>query len=152
MRAKAYAMSLKGMTNGAIGAELGVSRETIRTLLAEYIAEISVPIAEKARAVELDKLDRIEALAWKLLEDQHVAFQHGKVITLDGSPIADTEPVFKAIDRILKTSERRSKYLGLDTPVKTEHTVTTSSVVDASILALVAEMEEKNQEDRELSE
>ena len=152
MRAKAYALSLKGMSNVAIGDELGVSRETIRTLLAEYIAEISVPIAEKARAVELDKLDRLEAVAWKVLDDRHIAFQHGKVVVLDGKPIEDVEPVFKSMDRIVKISERRSRYLGLDMPTKSEHTVTTGSPVDASSRALVEEMEAANQADRDHAE
>lgn len=149
MAAKAYAMSLRKMTNSAIGEELGVSRETVRTLLKEYIDALVTPLAEQARNVELDKLDRLEALAWKILEDNHVAFQHGKVVTLDGSPIADTEPVFKAIDRILKTSERRSKYLGLDTPVKTEHVVTTHSSIDASVMDLVEQMNAEAQAERD---
>jgi hypothetical protein len=149
MAAKAYDLRLKGESNEAIGKVLGVSRETVRTLVQEYIDGLVTPLAEKARNMELDKLDRLEALAWKILADSHVAFQHGRVVTLDGKPISDTEPVFKAIDRILKTSERRSKYLGLDMPTKSEHTVKTNSVVDDSILSLVEEMERKNQEDRE---
>lgn len=152
IRAEAYAMSLKGMTNVAIGTEFGVSREAIRLLLKEYIAELTVPLAEDMRKREDDKLNRLEALAWKLLADKHIAYQHGKVVMLDGSAIEDTEPVFKAIDRVLKVSERRSKLWGIDMPTKSEHTIRTDSVVDDSILALVAEMEAKNQADRMSSE
>lgn len=149
MAQKAYAMRLKGATNEAIGQELGVSRETVRKLLTEYRTALTAPEADELRRVENDKLDRLEAVAWKLLEENHVAFQHGKVVSLDGKPISDKEPVFKAIDRLLKTSESRRKLWGVDVPVKTEHHVTTSSVVDESIAALVAEMEAQNQADRE---
>lgn len=151
MAAKAYVMKLKGVTNVKIGEELGVSRETVRTLLKEYIDALTVPLAEDMRKAENDKLDRLEAIAWKLLEENHVAFQHGKVVSLDGVPLSDKEPVFKALDRLLKTSESRRKLWGVDVPVKTEHTVKTTSVVDDSILALVAEMEANNAKDRERS-
>jgi hypothetical protein len=149
LRSRAYQMRLKRISYRDIALELGVSHTTVKTLCDEYIANLNTPEAEELRKAELDKLDDLEALARRLLDDQHVAFQHGKVVTLDGKPISDTEPVFKAIDRILKTSERRSKYLGLDMPTKSEHTVKTNSVVDDSILSLVEEMERKNQEDRE---
>lgn len=149
MAARAYSMSLRGETNVAIGQELGVSRETVRTLLREYIDALTVPLAEEMRKAESDKLDRLEAVAWKLLEENHVAFQHGKVVSLDGKPISDKEPVFKAIDRLLKTSESRRKLWGIDVPVKTEHTVITSSPVDESVRRLVEEMEAANQADRE---
>lgn len=151
MAQTAYAMKLKGENNTAIGEVLGVSRETVRTLLTEYRTALTAPQADELRRVEDDKLSRLEAVAWKLLEDRHVAFQHGKVVSLDGTPIEDTEPVFKAIDRILKTSESRRKLWGADMPTKAEVTHKTESVVDASILSLVEEMERKNQEDRERS-
>lgn len=151
MAAKAYAMRLKGETNEAIGRELGVSRETVRKLLIEYRTALTEPLADELRRVENDKLDRLEAVAWKILEENHVAFQHGKVVSLDGKPLSDKEPVFKALDRLLKTSESRRKLWGADMPTKTEHTVKTASVVDDSILRLVEEMEAKNQVDRERS-
>lgn len=149
--AKAFAMSLKGMTNGAIGAELGVSREAIRLLLKEYKDSLVTPLAEQARNVELVKLDGIEAIAWKLLEDNHVTVQHGKAVMLRDPEtgaertIKDTDPVFKAIASILKISERRAKYLGLDIPVKTEHVVTTqASFIDDNVARLVEEMSRNN--------
>ena len=151
MAAKAYAMRLKGETNAAIGEELGVSRETVRTLLAEYRTALTEPLADELRRVENDKLDRLEAVAWKILEENHVAFQHGKVVSLDGKPLSDKEPVFKAIDRLLKTSESRRKLWGADMPTKSEHTVRTVDVVEDSILKLVEEMEQQNQVDRERS-
>lgn len=152
LAAKAYSMALKGETYTAIGKALGVSRTTVATLCSEYVTELTVPLADDMRKREDDKLNRLEALAWKLLADKHIAYQHGKVVMLDGSAIEDTEPVFKAIDRVLKVSERRSKLWGIDMPTKSEHTIRTDSVVDDSILALVAEMEAKNQADRMSSE
>jgi len=141
-RLLAYNMRLKRVSYADIGKALGVSRTTASTLCQEYIAELSEPLALDARKVELDKLDGIEAVAWKILEDNHVSIQHGKVVMLDGHTITDNEPLFKAIASILKISERRAKYLGLDTPVKTEHVVTTQTGVDASILDLVKQMDE----------
>lgn len=151
MAQTAYAMKLKGETNTAIGEALGVSRETVRTLLTEYRTALTAPQADELRRVEDDKLSRLEAVAWKILEENHVAFQHGKVVSLDGKPLSDKEPVFKAIDRLLKTSESRRKLWGADMPTKSEHTVRTVDVVDDAVMRLVQEVEAQNQADRERS-
>ena len=141
MRAKAFEMRLANRPWKEVAEALGVSRPTATKLVEEYKEALLTPQAEQLRKVENEKLDRIEALAWRLLEDNHVAFQHGKVVTLDGKPIEDTEPIFKGINSVLKVAERRAKLWGLDTPVKTEHVVTTKSPIDASVMDLVAQME-----------
>lgn len=155
IRAEAYRMSLRGATNVAIGEHFGVSRETIRLLLKEYIAELTVPLAEDMRKIENDKLDRLEALGWKILEDNHVAFQHGKVVVMKDpetgqeKPIEDVEPILKGMDRLLKVSDRRAKLWGIDTPVKQESTVTHTTPFDAGIAAMVAEMAAMNDAERD---
>jgi hypothetical protein len=147
--ARAFGMSLKGMSNAAIGAEFGVSGEAIRLLLNEYRSHLVTPLAEEARNVELAKLDRAEAVAWRILEDNHVAFQHGKVVTLDGKPIQDVEPVFKAIATILKISERRSKYMGLDAPTKTETITTQAPSIDDHVMRLVEQVNANAEAERD---
>jgi transposase-like protein len=47
----------------------------------------------------------------------------------------------KALDGIVRTSERRARLNGLDAPVKAEVTVTHTTPVDAAVEALVAEVE-----------
>ncbi|MGC5562822.1 hypothetical protein ACPYPG_08265 [Streptomyces sp. FR-108] len=140
LAAEVYKLRLKGATYKEIGAEFGFSYETSRRLVTEYIESLVVPLAEQMRKVEDDKLNRVDAVCWKLLEDNHVAFQHGKVVSHDGKPIKDTEPVYKAVDRIIKTSESRRRLWGLDTPVKTEHVVTTTTPLDANIANMMEQL------------
>ncbi|WP_405708461.1 hypothetical protein OG264_11675 [Streptomyces xanthophaeus] len=149
LRIRAYQMQLKRVPVKDIAVELGCSGPTVRKLIKEYIDELTVPLAEKARAMELDKLNTVEAIAWKVLEENHVTVSHGKVIMMDGVPLKDTDPIFKALSTILKTSESIRKLLGLDMPTESVHTVRTESVVDASILSLVEEMEEANRVEAE---
>jgi hypothetical protein len=75
---------------------------------------------EAAVAIEMAKLDAIEQAAWEVLRHEHIVIQHGKVVRINRKPVADDAPVLQAIDRLLKTAERRARLRGLDAPVKVE--------------------------------
>ncbi|MGR4847904.1 hypothetical protein ACIPTS_02780 [Streptomyces sp. LARHCF252] len=137
------------MSNTAIGQELGVSRETIRTLIKEYIDELCVPLAEQMRKTEDDKLNRRESLLWQLLAGRYKVVSHGKVVidTTTGEPVTDLEPIYKADAALGRIAERRASLWGLNTPVKTEHHVTTSTPLDEGIIRLIEEQKAMNAEE-----
>lgn len=73
---------------------------------------------EDIRALELERLDRLEAAANEVLEREHVTVSNGRVVVLHETPLPDDGPVLAAIDRLLKIQERRARLLGLDAPTK----------------------------------
>jgi len=115
----------------ASGARFAVERALART--------ITEP-GEELRRIELMKLDALARAAWKVLETRHYLVSQGRLIRLeDGAPpLEDDGPVLASIDRLLKISERRSKLLGLDSPVRME--VLTIDAIDAQLAVLDAEI------------
>jgi len=115
----------------ASGARFAVERALART--------ITEP-GEELRRIELMKLDALARAAWRVLEARHYLVSQGRLIRLeDGAPpLEDDGPVLQAIDRLLKISERRSRLLGLDSPVRME--VLTIDAIDAQLAVLDAEI------------
>lgn len=115
----------------ASGARFAVERALART--------ITEP-GEELRRIELMKLDALARAAWRVLEARHYLVSQGRLIRLeDGAPpLEDDGPVLASIDRLLKISERRSKLLGLDSPVRME--VLTIDAIDAQLAVLDAEI------------
>jgi len=113
------------------GARFAVERALART--------ITEP-GEELRRIELMKLDALARAAWRVLEARHYLVSQGRLIRLeDGAPpLEDDGPVLQAIDRLLKISERRSKLLGLDAPIRVG--VSTIDHIDAEIAELQAEL------------
>jgi len=113
------------------GARFAVERALART--------ITEP-GEELRRIELMKLDALARAAWRVLEARHYLVSQGRLIRLeDGAPpLEDYGPVLQAIDRLLKISERRSRLLGLDSPVRME--VLTIDAIDAQLAVLDAEI------------
>jgi transposase len=149
IRAEAYKLKLQGKSLTDIGKELGFSHETARTLINEYIEQLTVPLAEQMRKQEDDKLNRREALLWALRDEKYKVVSHGKVVldTATGEPVKDIEPVLKVDAALGRIAERRASLWGLNTPVKTEHVVTTTSPVDAAIMAELQLLEARNAEE-----
>jgi hypothetical protein len=149
--AKAFGMSLKGMTNGQIGEEFGVSREAIRLLLKEYMDSLTTPLAEDMRRTEDDKLNRREALLWRLLDGKYKVTGHGKVVIdlATNEPVEDLEPIYKADAALGRIAERRAKLWGLDTPVTQEQNITYTSPIDESYKRLIEQMDARAQADIE---
>lgn len=102
-RAKCVDMRIKGNTFQAIADALGYANRDAawrdwRRALELARAEANMELSE-ARAFELARLDAIDRIAW---------------VQADGGEL-------KALEVLLKVSDRRSKMLGLDQPVK--HTI-----------------------------
>lgn len=139
--AEAARLRSRGLTYRQIADELGMAgpgkaHEAVKRVLTETVGEA----AEDLRMVELERLDQMYQAALKVLETEHYAVSHGKVIYLEegGPPLTDDGPVLQAIDRLLKVQERRAKLLGLDAPAKTN--VTVSDAITSEIEQLAAQL------------
>ncbi|MER6191786.1 hypothetical protein [Streptomyces cyaneofuscatus] len=140
--ARAAELRSKGWTYPRIAAELGFNHRAdaynaVKRVLKETVREAG----EDVRALELERLDRLEAAANEVLEREHVTVSNGRVVSLNETPLPDDGPVLAAIDRLLKIQERRARLLGLDAPTKAAITITPERA--AAIEALADELGEQ---------
>ena len=94
-REKALELRAKGMSIRAIAGRLGVSKSQVQRDIEKELraaAEGRRKIAELIIDLELAKLDALEKTAWEHITDGELS----------------------AIDRVLRSMERRAKLLGLD--------------------------------------
>jgi len=99
-RQRAFELHLTGCTYAAIGTKLGISRQAAHGLVKRELIQLNKQTEKDAhvmRSLELERLDSMTQACW------------GKA--MDGDP--------QMIDKLLRISERRSKFLGLDSPVQT---------------------------------
>ena len=102
-QARAFELRVAGHNIREIAAELGVSMATAHRRIEDEITDRQWIPPDKVQAwreLELDRLDKL-----------HRA-------TLAAAAGADRGTTLAAVDRMLRISERRSKLLGLDTPVE----------------------------------
>lgn len=107
-----------------IADEMDCSVFRVQKLLNKYTPKLLEKDANHHRDIEINKLDLLEERLWEMLDEDYITVSNGQVVYFDtGEPVPDLDPIMKIIDRILKVSERRSKLLGLDKPVRVEATV-----------------------------
>mgnify|MGYP001563449800 CR=1 FL=1 len=158
--AQAASLRARGHSYSEIGEQLGYSKQAAWDAVQRALAAVPQEAGDAARQLELDRLDQMHANALAVLERKHVHVAGGKVVVQiteyvtddhgnivtdsDGNPLAaavepleDDDPVLKAIDRLLKISERRSRLLGLDAPVKVS---AEAQGLGAEIAALLSEL------------
>jgi hypothetical protein len=89
---------------------------------------------------ELEKLDMIERLMWRVVNRKHVLAQNGRVVLdpVTQEAMQDDGPLFQATDRLLKIHERRSKLLGLDSPARVD--IKVNDEMDERIKRLMEQM------------
>lgn len=137
--AEAARLRSEGHTLQSIVDRLGFhDRAAASRAIAKVYAETVTQPVEEIRARDLATLDELEARAWEVLRAKHVTVSHGKVVDIDGVPLADDAPVLNAIDRVLKVQDRRAKLLGLDAPTRAK--VELTDTVTAEIQRLAAEL------------
>ena len=108
-REKALELRAKRMSIRAIADKLGVSKSQVQRDIEKELqaaAERRKKIAGLIIDLELAKLDALERKAWEHITDGELS----------------------AIDRVLRSMERRAKLLGLDAAEKIEHSGTLSWV------------------------
>lgn len=123
-RSKAIALRLAGVDYDSIAKQLGYSSRgaaynEIENALAKQV-EANSRVLEELREIELMRLDRLQAAAWRQ--------------ALDGD--------FRAIEVCLKLIDRRCKLLGLDAPERVE--VITVDWLDAAIRDVQAKIDARS--------
>ena len=119
--------------------------------------------AEDAKRLDLERIDRLIARAWDVMDREHVAYSNGQVVrrrtgeyALDDEgferlddkgnriplyeEVLDDGPLLSAIDRIERLIGRRGKIFGYAAPARSRIEVVTPETVEAHIAALEAEL------------
>lgn len=125
-RSRAWELRLKGKTVRQIATELQVSVGTAHGDIAavlERTKEENDDRAETHRTISLARLEKALGVVEQALDAQ----------VFDELGNADNELRLKALDRMLKIEERRSKLLGLDAPTKVEAKVEGVSLEDLEV-------------------
>lgn len=130
-RAAAIRLRLEGKSYEDIATELGYSNRA--SACKDITRATEAAILEQRAGVEVlreQELMRLDALwqeVWRVLKTEHFVLHQGGVVEIEQGEqlvrVIDDGPVLAAIDRLLKIQERRSKYLGLDAPVRHEVTI-----------------------------
>lgn len=134
-RAKAWELRLKGKTVRQIALELEVSVGTAHGDIAAVLERTKEENDEKAethRTISLARLERaLDVVERALVADAY-----------DAQGNKDHELQLKALDRLVRIEERRSKLLGLDAPSKVETEVTAVTLDDLEARRKLAEQNE----------
>jgi hypothetical protein len=138
---EACRLRASGYSYGEIAERLGYGNKSnahraVQTALDGTVREG----ADDLRELALVELDEMARAAWAVLHREHVMVSHGQIVRRNGESIPDDAPVLQAIDRLLKISERKSKYLGLDAPVRSRVETVTTDFLDEEIARLEAEL------------
>jgi len=102
-----------GATYHQIADRMGISVSGAHAAVTRALKALREETSEEAQSVRQLEIDRLDAMllgCWEKARRGDAA----------------------AIDRVLRIQERRSKYLGLDAPTKTETSATVSAAVDLS--------------------
>jgi hypothetical protein len=105
----------RSMSYQQIADQLGITKSQAFDGVKRAMAEVVAEPAEDARRMELEKLDRLEQAALRVLEADHeVVYQGGR------TGIPDNGPRLQAVATLQRLSESRRKLLGLDRPQQLE--------------------------------
>lgn len=99
-RRQAFELRKAGFTYQDIGDHVGISKQAAHGLIRRELIRLTREAEKDATEMRALELERLDALTKALWDD-----------AMKGDP--------GAIDRLLKISERRSRFLGLDSPVRT---------------------------------
>lgn len=111
----ALELRTRGCTYDQISKALGITRQGAADCVKRALAALKSDTEEKAEEVRDLELRRLD----KMLQIAEAAAEGGDLA---------------AIDRVLRIQERRSKYLGLDAPAKSEIKSETTARVDLGVL------------------
>jgi hypothetical protein len=116
---RCYELRLTGMSIRAIAAATGLSVGTVHNRISQEINDRVAPLADELLAIELARLDR-----W--------------LVRLDAQ-IESGFAVARNVEVAIRVSERRSRLLGLDAPVRSRVETVTLDMIDEQIAQLEAE-------------
>jgi hypothetical protein len=137
--AEALTLRARGWTHDRIAQQMGyANRSGAQKACERAIAHSVRETSEEAKTVLIADLNAAKQAVWVVLEANHLVISDGRVVTLDGEPIPDDEPVLKAVDRLVKINQELAKIYGAYAPSK--HEVRSIDAIDARLFELAAEM------------
>jgi hypothetical protein len=138
--AQALELRAAGATYRQIAQRLGVSVSAAHECVTRGLDRTRREPAEQLRELELERLDRLQVEATKVLAARHVIVQAGKVVVDEDTrqPMVDHGPTLVAIRTLVQVQESRRQLLGLDAPVRVDAKVFTVDQMDARIAELEA--------------
>jgi hypothetical protein len=162
---KAAELRGQGYSFQRIADELGfASKGKAHEAVMRAFAEIPSEESAQAKALDLERIDRLIEHAWQVMLRDHVTVSQGRVVGKqigwqrdddgeilrdgEGAPIAlyedilDDGPALAAIREIRGLLERRAKMIGYDAPARSRVEVITEDAVDAELARLEAELAE----------
>jgi len=119
--------------------DMGVGKDTVATIVTRAAKEARAELSKNATLIVLKELKDLEMMEQKYL------------VQITKTNI----PVNKDVDMVLKIKERRSKYLGLDAPTKSnvqQENDQTIKVIDYSKVNIVKETEPDEKKIEEVNE
>ena len=131
--ARALDLRVAGLSLAQIGRELGVDESTACRYVKDALAALAKrndDNAETLRALELERLDKLQRAAERVLAKNHVYVNSGKVVFDGTTKLIDDGPVLAAIDRLVRIAESRRKLMGIDAPAKVEQSGEVRVVVE----------------------
>jgi hypothetical protein len=142
--AQAVDLRRRNLTYRQIAAQMGFrSVASAHEAVARGLADMLLEPANELRQMEAERLDEMARSAWRVLYEKHVHVTAAGKIAVnpeDGKPLIDDGVVLKAIDSLLKISERRAKLLGLDQPTRVRAEVEHVDSLDQEIEDLLARL------------
>jgi hypothetical protein len=162
---KAAELRGQGFSFDRIAAELRfASRGKAYEAVMRAYAEIPSEESAQAKALDLERIDRLIEQAWAIMLRDHVTVSQGRVVGKvigverdeDGIPLTGAEgnpiliyedimddgPALAAIREIRGLLERRAKMTGYDAPVRSRIEVITEETVDSELARLEAQLAE----------
>lgn len=136
-----WQMRLRGTSERAIAAEVGLSQARVHDILAEAAHNRTAPTRELLRAQMREQLDALYEMALRDAEKFGLCVSNGRVMFDPRSeqPIEDTGPRMAAIDRLLKIMDRRAKLDQIDEPTQTEMRIAAGPSADAELAEAIRE-------------
>jgi hypothetical protein len=163
--AEAASLRARGYSFQRIADELGfASKGKAHDAVMRSYADIPGEDVKHAKALDLERIDRLIEQAWDIMLRPHVTVSQGHVVGRrtgwerddngeimfdgEGAPIPvfedvlDDGPATAAIREIRALLERRAKMIGYDAPTQSRIEVITDDMVNAEIARLTRELEE----------
>jgi hypothetical protein len=144
--AQALELRAAGLSFRQIGRQLDCGTTTAYKRVTRGLDRMLQEPADRVRALELHRLDQLQAAAVEVVGARHVLVQGGRPV-LDpqsGHPYVDHAPTLASIAALLRIAERRARLLGLDAPAKVDAQVRgevySLSAIDAELARLHAEL------------
>jgi len=121
-----WQMRINGVTQSEIAKRLGITQQAVSKALRRAFSRREATSVAEYRAVELDKLDRLERAALVVMARRHYVVSGGEIVMIHDEdagrdvPLLDDGPTLAAIKVLTGLSRRYAALLGLDAPAKVE--------------------------------